>query len=145
MECLFPEITENSHAHDLQRILRTSLLLLKEHSPYIKHDGSLRKLEFALLCAIVDLMRFDKPEQERRSARQPGKRRPSGRCNDPPWWWWIRSVRRVAPLPPGTRAPRMACACSMTSPSRDSLSTASPHCLTAPMAKSEKVKRPMNL
>ena len=54
---LSPDRAENSHAHDLQLILCTTLLLLQDHVQFITDDSSLRNLELALQCAIADLKR----------------------------------------------------------------------------------------
>ena len=52
-------IKEQSYVHDLQVILRTTLSLLKDRTPYIAEGGSLRNLELALVCAIADLERVE--------------------------------------------------------------------------------------
>jgi hypothetical protein len=49
------DITEQSHAHDLQLILRSTHSFLAHHSPYIRNGKSLRILDIALLTAIADL------------------------------------------------------------------------------------------
>ena len=54
-----PDGTEQSHAHDLQLILRTTHSFLVYHTPYIKDGRSLRILDLALLSAIADLQQLD--------------------------------------------------------------------------------------
>ena len=60
-------IKGQSCVHDLQVILRATLSLLKDHTPYITEDGSLRNLELALVCAITDLERVELQESAVRS------------------------------------------------------------------------------
>jgi hypothetical protein len=59
-----PDCAEQSHAHDLQRILRTTLSSLEDHIQFIGEDSSLRNLELALRCAIADLERAESRKQE---------------------------------------------------------------------------------
>jgi hypothetical protein len=64
-----PDCPEHSHAHDLQVILRTTLLLLQDHAPHISEDRSLRNLELALQCAIADLKRPARISEYERTSR----------------------------------------------------------------------------
>jgi hypothetical protein len=66
-----PGITEQSRAHELQLILRSTQSLLAYHAPYIDDRRSLRVLDLALLNAIADLQEID--------ASQPGETYPRQR------------------------------------------------------------------
>ena len=61
---MFPQtlgITEQSHARDLELILRSTHSFLAYHTSYIKQGRSLRILDLALLTAIADLQELDAP------------------------------------------------------------------------------------
>ena len=55
------EIIEQSHARDLQLILRTAHSFLAYHRTYIEQGRSLRILDLALLTAIADLQQLQEP------------------------------------------------------------------------------------
>ena len=55
MDDLSPDITELSHAHHLELILRTTLSGLAEHAPHIRDGRSLRVLGLALQSTVADL------------------------------------------------------------------------------------------
>jgi hypothetical protein len=54
-------ITEQSHARDLELILRSTHSFLAFHTPYLRQGRSLRILDLALLTAIADLQELDAP------------------------------------------------------------------------------------
>jgi hypothetical protein len=55
----FVRTTEQSHAHDLEVILKTTHSLLAYHRPYLKDGTSLRVLDLAILNVIADLQQLD--------------------------------------------------------------------------------------
>ena len=51
--------TKQSHAHDLELILKTTHSLLAYHRPHLQDGAALRILDLAILNAIADLEQLD--------------------------------------------------------------------------------------
>ena len=64
MGYLTADLKGQSNILDLQVVLRTTLSLLKNQTPYIVEDGSLRNLELAIMCAITDLEQVELRKQD---------------------------------------------------------------------------------
>lgn len=57
MRHLLSDTPEQSRAHDLEQVLRSTQSLLAFYTPYVKKERSLRVLDLALSTAIAELQK----------------------------------------------------------------------------------------